>query len=1495
MATNIFNFDGTLLTTVADGSLDITHASIKFPGRGYQNYGEPIMENLLWVMQNFSGTTAPLYPSTGQLWYDTNSGNNILKVWTGVEWTIAGGVISSNTAPASGANPGAFWYDTVNQQLNIWNDDPTNPSWDLIGPLGSAVNTDPIDPGLPINSSIEAMRVVGVEDGANHQVWRITVGGTLLAVLSKDQAFTPQSTILTSNGFSKIYPGINFNSTITNIGLSGDNTLMKTNKSNLPSLDANWDLGSSAKRWGSIYSSRGVFSNGLAVNTTPGSYNFEVNGTSKFSGTATFAASTASTVPVKFLTSTTLANPPQTGAIEFDGNNFQFTGLLNGVPTRRTPLFAINAAAGKSIYVSAGGDDSNDGRTRNTAYKTINKALAEIIADSLDGYTVFVESGEYLEQNPMYVPPRTSIVGDNLRRVIIRPVHNQLDIFHVDVNTYFFGMTFKDHRAPAFCFSFPCSQAQAVLGGTGGNKVIQILPKFSKTGYTADFPVFVEPPPYGAGNIQATAVAKIVDSAIIDVVVTASGSGYSTAPGAVTATLSTTDGGEGAAFSVRVDTTGKVVAVDITDPGKNYGANTQITINGPGGSGATAKVVLGNGVIRSYEVTNQGSGYTRAPLVSIKAPVPPFITSSPYVQNCSSITGPFDDQGRLITVLPGEWTSSTEPGGGFSTLDPNGAGAGLRIDGELLDDSSVIRSFVADAFTQLNQGGIGHLIVNRGYAQFVSCFTTYSSIGYWARSGGFCNISNSVIDFGDIGLQAEGYYPVAYTSGPIAQNYRSTLGMVNMVSNGTGYSADFPVTFTGGLDTSGVVSTRAATGTAIVVSGSVTNIVITDPGEGYVSAPTVDLSAGVTSGTAADAEATLAPPEYIQVNTLTRKPQFGSGLLLNNEFHIINQIEETATPGNYRVIVNPPIYAANQGVTANFHEISNISSGGLALEYVGSGVTYNALPVYGGEPDVTKQVKDGESPLSPLYPGRVYYVTIDNTGNFNIGPYFAVNFVDGSIKLNANTFELTNLSRIGPFRRNGITVGTVPGPGYANEISSDPTLTHVVNAAQDDATTLPTQSAVTGYFSQINRNVVPDSNNLRNIGSASKNWANVYTSNVTVGASGVFNGNVGIGTSTPIAPLHVWNGTSGGEIGLGFKTDSRPLGRIGMASAGETFIGFNMRFIGTGWEYIDPVAYGSKASILSQGSTGTRLYRASNGSNPPTITEPFTIDWTGNVGIGSTAPVARLDVAGNVQTTGAVVINNNTTNFALDLIGNGSGGGNCVRSNGSTGAFTAYTSGTGQTSVMFTRAGAAANKKSWELLSYGDNFIIRAIADNYSSDAPAITMTRGNGTVVAGVNFPNGNVSVGASDQAYKFSVTGVSHFFGNIEAAANVVPASSTWWTGNLQVTGAIIAKDDIIGFYSSDERLKTNVEPISNALDKVVAINGVTFDWTPEVKTQGPHRDRREAGVLAQEVEKVLPEVVATKENGYKAVDYEKIVPLLIEAIKELKAKVDRLEKSN
>lgn len=120
-----------------------------------------------------------------------------------------------------------------------------------------------------------------------------------------------------------------------------------------------------------------------------------------------------------------------------------------------------------------------------------------------------------------------------------------------------------------------------------------------------------------------------------------------------------------------------------------------------------------------------------------------FIATSPYIQNCSSITT---------------------------------TGTGMRVDGS---KASGVRSMVSDAYTQINVGGIGVHLLNEGYAQLVSIFTVFCDIGILCESGGQCSVTNSNSSFGNYGLKANGVSTLKYT-GTVSANVTETLSNITL-------------------------------------------------------------------------------------------------------------------------------------------------------------------------------------------------------------------------------------------------------------------------------------------------------------------------------------------------------------------------------------------------------------------------------------------------------------------------------------------------------------------------------------------------------------------------------------------------------------------------------------------------------------------------------------------------------------------------------------------
>jgi hypothetical protein len=139
-------------------------------------------------------------------------------------------------------------------------------------------------------------------------------------------------------------------------------------------------------------------------------------------------------------------------------------------------------------------------------------------------------------------------------------------------------------------------------------------------------------------------------------------------------------------------------------------------------------------------------------------------------------------------------------------------------------------------------------------------------------------------------------------------------------------------------------------------------------------------------------------------------------------------------------------------------------------------------------------------------------------------------------------------------------------------------------------------------------------------------------------------------------------------------------------------------------------------------------------------------------------------------------------------------------------------------------------------------------------------------------------IAAGAFDQINlnkKVYVNGVA-------LGVNVTPSSTA---------GRIDASNDIVAYSSSDERLKYNITPIENAIDKVKSLIGVEFDWKPEYKHAHGY-EGHDTGIIAQQVQEVIPSAVRTNDTGFLAVRYEKLIGLLVEGMKEQQAQIEELK---
>jgi len=189
--------------TVEDNTIN-AETTISLPGRFTTAYGQAISENFLHLLENFANSTEPLRPVEGQLWYDTTTGVDQLKIYDGTFWQAAAGLKKATSEPAvANSSAGDLWVNTGSQQLYLF----TGSTWVLVGPEF----TD----GLLTGTKSEAL--VGT-DNVTYKVMSIKVQDKTAFIIS-DREFTPKTAIA---GFTT---GIKAGMNVSSVALFGTETL----------------------------------------------------------------------------------------------------------------------------------------------------------------------------------------------------------------------------------------------------------------------------------------------------------------------------------------------------------------------------------------------------------------------------------------------------------------------------------------------------------------------------------------------------------------------------------------------------------------------------------------------------------------------------------------------------------------------------------------------------------------------------------------------------------------------------------------------------------------------------------------------------------------------------------------------------------------------------------------------------------------------------------------------------------------------------------------------------------------------------------------------------------------------------------------------------------------------------------------------------------------------------------------------------------------------
>lgn len=271
----INNFNGTTLVGINDKTVNNTATDLRLPGRDYKPYGEVIVENLVWMLQNFADVTPPINPITGQVWYD--SVNQEIKVWD-QEWLRTGKTVAASEFPPT-ARLGQLFYHTSKQQLFVFD---LSETWQLIAPVGSANSSDPAPAAAITYTGWQAFKVSDLVE-ASHNIVRISVGGSVggsvVGVWSNDAEFTVASDAIPGFTPVTIKPGLNLqtgtqlngladlaNTATNSLQLGGipAATYMRLDQNNVPTTSG-VNLGSVGNEFDNMYATSFV---GTASNAT---------------------------------------------------------------------------------------------------------------------------------------------------------------------------------------------------------------------------------------------------------------------------------------------------------------------------------------------------------------------------------------------------------------------------------------------------------------------------------------------------------------------------------------------------------------------------------------------------------------------------------------------------------------------------------------------------------------------------------------------------------------------------------------------------------------------------------------------------------------------------------------------------------------------------------------------------------------------------------------------------------------------------------------------------------------------------------------------------------------------------------------------------------------------------------------------------------------------------------------------------------------------------
>jgi len=500
-------------------------------------------------------------------------------------------------------------------------------------------------------------------------------------------------------------------------------------------------------------------------------------------------------------------------------------------------------------------------------------------------------------------------------------------------------------------------------------------------------------------------------------------------------------------------------------------------------------------------------------------------------------------------------------------------------------------------------------------------------------------------------------------------------------------------------------------------------------------------------------------------------------------------------------------------------------------------------------PGIPVNIPDQQNEVVEVGGGRVFYTSTDQDGNFRVGELFRVEQSTGIATLNADAFNLSGLNELS---LGGITLGGTNA--VIREFSTDATFF----ANSDNI--VPTQKAIKTYIQSA-------------LGSGGGNIAvnAVIAGQVFVSGDEVTTiGNIPLRFTTTGSNLFT-GALESTSAGTGTIIVTGGIGLSGNINAGGTITAtqFVTATGGIQSTAIGNVTRSSAAFTTLTANSATTI--TANTQSDDALTGALVV--SGGVGIGGNLNVAGSFNVGSLSASGI-------DNTPIGSIGRSSG---------------AFTTLAANNSVTFTANVASSSTGTGTLVVTGGTGISGALnlggalTANGSNVSMSLQPT-GTGTVTIAPNTTGNinNMNVGGTTRGTGAFTTLAAN--NSVTFTANV--ASTTTGTGTLVVTGGLGVSGQLTAatiVETSSIAFKENVSPIDNALDAILQLTGVTYDRKDKSVTN-------EAGLIAEDVYKVIPEIVTKDANGKPyGIAYTKLTAYLIESIKSLKKEIEELKGKN